>query len=902
MPAFAGMTSNKSEGSANAHRGARPTGVRQGGAGGAAQARRERDRRLCRAGEGGRQGRSAERGRARGLAAGASARLVPQARGVGGVQGAQARPAGDGLRHAVRAGGFPQHPDPRLDPVPSLAAAEISRPERDQLADHPGRHRNRPVDLLARQRPRYRRRAVAEDDADRPRRLARLGLLRPAVSHGGRGHAGGGRPGQGGQGPAHQAGSRPSHLRGPLRPGQCPHRLGQALAAGPQSHPRLQSGTRRVDDAQRVGASGVRSETLARTRSQGHRRQDGRNRRGRDRRLHRRLRRRTHQGSARETRRRPQRGGRRIRRQCKAHSRHEALMTPTQATAAKAPASASQHANPKSDIEIAQAAKKRPIMEIAREKLGIAPENLEPYGHYKAKVSMDFIKSLKSRPNGKLILVSAITPTPAGEGKTTTTVGLTDALNHIGKKAMLCLREPSLGPCFGMKGGAAGGGYAQVVPMEDINLHFTGDFHAIGSAHNLLAAMIDNHIYWGNPLGIDSRRVTWRRVVDMNDRALRSIVSSLGGVANGFPREDGFDITVASEVMAIFCLASDLDDLKKRLSNIIIGYTRERKPVRAGDINAHGAMAALLKDALSPNLVQTLEGTPAFIHGGPFANIAHGCNSVLATTTALKLCDYVVTEAGFGADLGGEKFMDIKCRKTGIAPDAAVLVATIRALKMHGGVKKEDLKAENLKALEAGMANLARHVENVQKFGIVPIISINRFSADSDAEIALVEQYAKKLGVEAYMADHWAEGGKGAVDVARAVVKVADSGKSKLKLLYPDDMPLIEKIRTIAKEIYRAKDISADKGVRDQLAQFEQMGYGKLPVCIAKTQYSFTTNGDLKGAPEDHIVNVREVRLSAGAEFVVAICGEIMTMPGLPKVPAADNIDVGPDGRIVGLF
>ena len=577
-------------------------------------------------------------------------------------------------------------------------------------------------------------------------------------------------------------------------------------------------------------------------------------------------------------------------------------MNPVTAAAAKAPTASSQHTSPKSDIDIAQAAKKRPIMEIAREKLGIAPENLEPYGHYKAKVSMDFIKSLKSRPNGKLILVSAITPTPAGEGKTTTTVGLTDALNHIGKKAMLCLREPSLGPCFGMKGGAAGGGYAQVVPMEDINLHFTGDFHAIGSAHNLLAAMIDNHIYWGNPLGIDSRRVTWRRVVDMNDRALRSIVSSLGGVANGFPREDGFDITVASEVMAIFCLASDLDDLKKRLSNIIIGYTRERKPVRAGDINAHGAMAALLKDALSPNLVQTLEGTPAFIHGGPFANIAHGCNSVLATTTALKLCDYVVTEAGFGADLGGEKFMDIKCRKTGIAPDAAVLVATIRALKMHGGVKKEDLKAENLKALEAGMANLARHVENVQKFGVVPIISINRFSADSDAEIALVEQYAKKLGVEAYMADHWAEGGKGAVDVARAVVKVADSGKSKLKLLYPDEMPLIEKIRTIAREIYRAKDIAMEKAVRDQLAQFEQMGYGKLPVCIAKTQYSFTTSPDSKGAPSDHIIPVREVRLSAGAEFIVAICGEIMTMPGLPKVPAANSIDLGADGRIVGLF
>jgi formate--tetrahydrofolate ligase len=563
---------------------------------------------------------------------------------------------------------------------------------------------------------------------------------------------------------------------------------------------------------------------------------------------------------------------------------------------------ASQHQKPKSDIEISQAAKKRPIMEIAREKLGIAPENLEPYGHYKAKVSMDFVKSLQSRPNGKLILVSAITPTPAGEGKTTTTVGLTDALNHIGKKAMLCLREPSLGPSFGMKGGAAGGGYAQVVPMEDINLHFTGDFHAITSANNLLAAMVDNHIYWGNALGIDQRRVAWRRVLDMNDRALRSIVSSLGGVANGFPREDGFDITVASEVMAIFCLARDLDDLKKRLSSIIVAYTRDRKPVRAGDLKAHGAMTVLLKEALAPNLVQTLEGTPAFVHGGPFANIAHGCNSVLATTTALKLADYVVTEAGFGADLGGEKFLDIKCRKTGLEPSCAVLVATIRALKMHGGVKKEDLKTENLKALEAGMANLARHVENVQKFGIVPVVSINRFSADTDAEIALVKDKCKALGVEALMADHWAMGGEGAADVARAVVKVCDSGKSKLKLLYPDDMPLLDKVRTIAKEIYRAKDISADKSVRDQLANFESMGYGKLPICVAKTQYSFSTNADTKGAPVDHTINVREVRLSAGAEFVVAICGEIMTMPGLPRVPAADAIDVSADGKIVGLF
>ena len=572
---------------------------------------------------------------------------------------------------------------------------------------------------------------------------------------------------------------------------------------------------------------------------------------------------------------------------------------------------ASQHQSPKSDIDIAQAAKPRPIMELAKDKLGIAAENLEPYGHFKAKVSMNYIKSLAGKPDGKLILVSAITPTPAGEGKTTTTVGLTDALNHIGKtahrrahhiQAMCCLREPSLGPCFGVKGGAAGGGYAQVVPMEDINLHFTGDFHAIAAANNLLCALIDNHIYWGNSLGIDGRRITWRRAVDMNDRSLRSIVSSLGGVANGFPREDGFDIAVASEVMAVFCLAKDIDDLKKRLSNIIVGYTRDRKPVRAGELKGQGPMTALLKDALAPNLVQTLEGTPAFIHGGPFANIAHGCNSVLATTTALKLADYVVTEAGFGADLGAEKFLDIKCRKTGLAPDAVVLVATIRALKMHGGVKKDDLKKEDLKALAAGMANLQRHIENMQNFGIVPVVSINRFSADTEAEIALVMDFCKKLGVDALMADHWAMGGEGAADVARAVVKVVESGKSKLKLLYPDEMPLLEKIRTIAQKIYRAKDIDAPKSVRDQLANFESMGYGKLPVCIAKTQYSFTTNADTKGAPNDFIIPVREVRLSAGAEFIVAICGEIMTMPGLPRVPAADAIDVGPDGRITGLF
>jgi formate--tetrahydrofolate ligase len=563
---------------------------------------------------------------------------------------------------------------------------------------------------------------------------------------------------------------------------------------------------------------------------------------------------------------------------------------------------ASQHTTPKSDIEISQAATKRLITDVAHERLGIAPENLEPYGHYKAKISIDYIKSLKNKPNGKLILVSAITPTPAGEGKTTTTVGLTDALNHIGKKAMLCLREPSLGPSFGVKGGAAGGGYAQVIPMEDINLHFTGDFHAITSAHNLLSALIDNHIYWGNSLGLDSRRIAWRRVMDMNDRALREIVCSLGGVANGYPREAGFDITVASEVMAIFCLASDLDDLKQRLGNIIIGYTRERKPIRAHELKAHGAMTALLKDALAPNLVQTLEGTPAFIHGGPFANIAHGCNSVLATTTALKLADYVVTEAGFGADLGGEKFMDIKCRKAGIAPDCVVLVATIRALKMHGGVQKADLKTENLEALKMGLSNLARHIENVQKFGVQPVVSINRFSADTAAEIELVQKFCASLGVEALMADHWAMGGEGAAEVAKAVVRAIDSGKSKLKLLYPDEMPLLEKVRTIAQEIYRAKDISADKAVRDQFASFEAMGYGKLPVCVAKTQYSFTTNPDAKGAPVDHIIPIREARLSAGAEFVVAICGDIMTMPGLPKVPSADSIDINADGKIVGLF
>ena len=554
-----------------------------------------------------------------------------------------------------------------------------------------------------------------------------------------------------------------------------------------------------------------------------------------------------------------------------------------------------------SDIDIAQASRMRHVTEIAK-KLGIPDDALSPFGHYKAKISLDYVDSLKGKPDGKLILVTAISPTPAGEGKTTTTVGLGDAFNEIGKKAIICLREPSLGPVFGMKGGAAGGGYAQVVPMEDINLHFTGDFHAITSAHNLLAALIDNHIYWGNALGIDSRRVAWRRVMDMNDRALREVVCSLGGVANGYPREAGFDITVASEVMAIFCLARDLEDLKTRLGNIIVGYTRDRKPVRAKELNAHGAMTALLKDAIAPNLVQTLEGTPAFIHGGPFANIAHGCNSVSATATALKLVDYVVTEAGFGADLGAEKFLDIKCRKAGLKPDCVVVVATIRALKMHGGVKKEDLKKENLKALEAGMSNLQRHIENIKKFGLPAVVSINRFSADTDAEIALVKEKCKSLGVEALMADHWAMGGEGAADVARAVVKVIDEGKANLKLLYADDMPLFDKVRTIAREIYRADDATADKSVKDQLKAWEDMGFGKLPVCIAKTQYSFSTNPDAKGAPTGFSIPVREVRLSAGAEFIVAICGEIMTMPGLPKVPSADSIDVNAEGKIVGLF
>jgi len=561
-----------------------------------------------------------------------------------------------------------------------------------------------------------------------------------------------------------------------------------------------------------------------------------------------------------------------------------------------------QHKKPKSDIEISQAAVMRPILEVAKEKLGVEAEDLIPYGHYKAKVSLDYIESLKDRPDGKLILVTAITPTPAGEGKTTTTVGLGDALNKIGKKAMICVREPSLGPCFGMKGGAAGGGYAQVVPMEDINLHFTGDFHAIGAANNLLAAMIDNHIYWGNKLDIDSRRVSWRRAVDMNDRALRSIVTSLGGVTNGFPREAGFDITVASEVMAIFCLAKDLADLQRRLGQIQIGQTREKKAVTAKELSAAGAMAALLKDALAPNLVQTLENNPAFIHGGPFANIAHGCNTVIATKAALKLADYVVTEAGFGADLGAEKFFDIKCRKAGLKPDCVVIVATIRALKMHGGVAKDDLKKENLEALEKGFANLEKHIENVRKYHVPVVVAANRFSSDTDDEIALLKRLCSTASTECVMADHWALGGEGAVDLAESVVKTIDTKPSDFQPLYPDDMSLWDKTRTIAEEIYGAEDITADKSVKDKFAELEKAGFGKFPICVAKTQYSFTTNPDVKGVPLGHTIPIREVRLSAGAEFVVVICGDIMTMPGLPRVPAANNIELASDGRISGLF
>ncbi|MDE0097424.1 MAG: formate--tetrahydrofolate ligase [Gammaproteobacteria bacterium] len=554
-----------------------------------------------------------------------------------------------------------------------------------------------------------------------------------------------------------------------------------------------------------------------------------------------------------------------------------------------------------SDIEIARAAEIRPIGDIA-EKLGIPNEPLMPYGHTKAKVSLDYIDSIQDRPDGKLILVTAITPTPAGEGKTTTSVGLTDGLNRIGKNAMVCLREPSLGPCFGMKGGAAGGGYAQVVPMEDINLHFTGDFHAITSAHSLLSALIDNHIYWGNEAGMDTRRVAWRRVVDMNDRALRQIASSLGGVANGFPREDGFDITVASEVMAIFCLAKSLEDLQERLSRIVIGYTRNRQPIRAEAVNAPGPMTVLLKDALAPNLVQTLEHNPAFIHGGPFANIAHGCNSVLATRSALKLADYVVTEAGFGADLGAEKFFDIKCRSAGLAPDAAVIVATVRALKMHGGVARDDLGNENVQAVKDGCVNLTRHIENVKSYGVPVVVAINRFSADTDAEMAAVREATESQGVRAIDATHWADGGAGTTALAEEAVRLADSGESQFAPLYPDEMPLWEKIGTIATRIYRADEIIADQKTRNQIRDLQDAGFGNLPVCIAKTQYSFSSDPNRKGAPTGHVLPVREVRLSAGAGFVVAVCGDIMTMPGLPRVPAANSIRINEAGQVEGLF
>jgi len=554
-----------------------------------------------------------------------------------------------------------------------------------------------------------------------------------------------------------------------------------------------------------------------------------------------------------------------------------------------------------SDIDIAQAAKMQRIANVAREKLGIGEEHLEPYGHYKAKISLKYLDTLKGKKNGKLILVTAISPTPAGEGKTTTTVGLGDALNHIGKKAIICLREPSLGPVFGVKGGAAGGGYAQIVPMEDINLHFTGDFGAIQLANNLLAALIDNHISHGNELGIDVRRIQWKRVLDMNDRALRDITVGLGGTANGYPRQDGFDIVVASEVMAIFCLSTSLEDLRKRLGNIVIGYTRDQKPVKASDLQAHGAMTVLLKDALAPNLVQTLENNPAFVHGGPFANIAHGCNSVLATQSALKLADYVVTEAGFGADLGAEKFLDIKCRKTGLMPSAAVIVATMRALKYHGGVDVKEVSKENVAALEKGLVNLERHVENVANvYGIPCVVSINKFTFDTEAELRLVTERMKKLGVQVVTATHWGDGGKGAADLAKIVVGLCDK-PSKPTFVYEDSDPLWDKINKIAKKVYRASEVTADAKVRGQIKKLQEDGYGHFPVCVAKTQSSFSTDAAVRGAPSDHVVNVREVRLAAGAEFVVMICGDIMTMPGLPKVPSASKIDLI-DGKVVGLF
>jgi len=555
-----------------------------------------------------------------------------------------------------------------------------------------------------------------------------------------------------------------------------------------------------------------------------------------------------------------------------------------------------------SDIEIAQKAKLQRISKVALEKLGIPEEHLEPYGHYKAKVSLSYLDSLKSKPNAKLVLVTAISPTPAGEGKTTTTVGLGDALNYIGKKAMICLREPSLGPVFGMKGGAAGGGYAQVVPMEDINLHFTGDFNAIALANNLLAAMIDNHIHHGNELGIDVRRIAWRRVVDMNDRALRDIVVSLGGPGNGYPRQDGFDIVVASEVMAIFCLSTSLKDLKERLGRIVVGYTKDQKPVLAKDLQAHGAMTVLLKDAIQPNLVQTIENNPAFIHGGPFANIAHGCNSVIATQSAMKLVDYVVTEAGFGADLGAEKFIDIKCRKSGLRPSAAVIVATVRAMKYHGGADLKTITQENLAALEKGIVNLERHVDNVQRvYGIPCVVSINKFTSDTPAELDLLRSRIGKLGVKVVLATHWGEGGKGAADLARIVVDLCEQ-KASVKFVYDEKDTLWDKINKIAKNVYRASEVTADAKVRGQIKKLQEDGYGHYPVCVAKTQYSFSTDPQLRAAPENHVVNIREVRLAAGAEFIVMICGDIMTMPGLPKVPSAAKIDLDDSGKVVGLF
>ena len=556
----------------------------------------------------------------------------------------------------------------------------------------------------------------------------------------------------------------------------------------------------------------------------------------------------------------------------------------------------------KTDIDIAREADITAIGRIAS-KLGIGDEYLEQYGKFKAKVNLSIIpEKLRDQENGKLILVTAISPTPAGEGKTTTSVGLVDGLCHIGKKAMICLREPSLGPCFGMKGGAAGGGFAQVIPMTDINLHFTGDFHAIGAAHNLLSALIDNHIHWDNKLNIDPRRITWKRVVDMNDRSLRDITCGLGGTGNGIPRQSGFDITVASEIMAVFCLASDIEDLKKRIGNIVIGYTRSNEPVRAKQLNADGAMIALLQDAFQPNLVQTLENNPAFIHGGPFANIAHGCNSVISTKTALKLADYVVTEAGFGADLGAEKFFDIKCRKSGLKPDAVVLVATTKALKMHGGVKKDDLGTENVDAVTLGCENLAKHIENIQKFGVPVVVAINDFITDTEKEHSAIINYCGKIGVECKISSHWEKGGKGATDLAEEVAKIADSNLSKFKTLYDSEMPLWDKTKHIAQKIYGASQIIADQKVRNQFQKFEDDGFGKYPICMAKTQYSFSTDPLLMGAPSGHDVPIKEVRLSAGAEFIVVVCGDIMTMPGLPRIPAAENIDVDDEGLIQGLF